>query len=334
MRRGLVLGKFLPYHAGHAFLIHTARAHVDELVVLVCAIASEPIPGPLRYEWVAKSHRDCRVVLVSEEVPQAPEDHPQFWSIWVDLIRRYAGSIDVVFTSESYGDQLARRMSAQHVCVDLLRREVPISGTLIRRDPMGTWQWIPPVVRPTFVQRVAILGAESTGKTTLAMQLAAAFSTTWVPEYGRAYCEDRDPRQLTLADFDSIARGQIDAEEAAAREADRVLICDTDLRTTATWSELIVGTQSSWLAQAAIERRYAHAILLVDDVPWVNDGTRVLRDQRGGHTTMLERHLRASGQAYTRVDGGFDERLAACKRIVERVLRSPVPPQFDVAASE
>lgn len=333
IRRGLVLGKFLPYHAGHAQLIATARAHVDELVVLVCALAREPIPGLVRHAWVAASHPDCHVVLVREEVPQAPEEHPDFWSIWADLIQRHAGAVDAVFTSEAYGDALARQINARHVCVDRARRVVPISATAIRRDPMGSWRWIPPVVRPSYVQRVAILGAESTGKTTMAQQLAATWHTAWVPEYGRAYCEGRDPRQLTVADFEAIARGQVDAEEAAARQADRVLICDTDIRTTATWSELVLGSRSPWLAQVAAARRYAHAILLLDDVPWVNDGTRVLREQRTHHTALLERALEASGQVYTRVGGGFDERRSTCVRIIEEVLRSPVPPEFHVAAS-
>ena len=69
MSRGLVLGKFLPYHAGHAHLIRTARAQVDELIVLVCSIEREPIPGALRYRWVRASHLDCQVVHVADEVP-------------------------------------------------------------------------------------------------------------------------------------------------------------------------------------------------------------------------------------------------------------------------
>lgn len=330
VRRGLVLGKFLPYHAGHAHLIRTARAQVDELVVLVCAIPREPIPGEVRSAWVAESHPDCRVVPVREEVPQTPEEHPDFWPIWSDLVRRYAGAVDVVFTSESYGDELARRLNARHVCVDLSRRTVPISGTAIRSDPIAHWEWIPSIVRPSYVHRVAIFGAESTGKTTLAMQLASRFQTAWVVEYGRGYCDDRDARKLTLDDFDAIARGQIEAEDNAARLANRVLICDTDIRTTATWSEIIRGTQSRWLAGVAAERKYAHAILLLDDVPWVDDGTRVLRDQRAHHTKLLESELRTSRQPFTCVGGTFDRRFTEAVSIVEAVLRSQVRPRFEV----
>ncbi len=330
MRRGLVLGKFSPYHAGHAHLIHTARAQVDELVVLVCSLETEPIPGQARFAWVSASHPDCRVVHVSEEVPQTPDAHPDFWPIWTDLIKRYAGRVDLVFTSEAYGEELAGRVGGQHVCVDPGRLKFPVSGTAIRNDPLAYWEYIPAVVRPSYAHRVALLGAESTGKTTLAQRLSSSFNTTWVPEFGRAYCEQqRDARELTLDDFDAIARGQIEDEEAAARSANRVLICDTDVRTTATWSDLIRGTRSAWLAREAAVREYSHVILMADDVPWVDDGSRVLQNQRAQHTALLEAELRSSGQSFTRVGGGFDERFEQARAVVSRVLRTPVKPRFD-----
>jgi NadR type nicotinamide-nucleotide adenylyltransferase len=329
VRRGLVLGKFLPYHAGHAHLIRTARAQVDELVVLVCSLESEPIPGRARLGWVSASHQDCRIVHVSEEVPQAPEEHPDFWPIWTDLIERYAGRVDVVFTSEAYGDTLATCLGARHISVDPGRLTFPVSGTAIRNDPVANWEYIPAVVRPSYAHRVALLGAESTGKTTLAIRLAERFGTTWVPEFGRAYCEQRDALELTLDDFDVIARGQIEAEDAAARLANRVLLCDTDVRTTATWSDLVRGTRSEWLARTAAVREYSHVILMADDVPWVDDGTRVLRDRRAQHTALLEAELRSSQQPFTRVGGGFEERFEQAAAVVGRVLRTPVKPRFE-----
>ena len=329
VRRGLVLGKFLPYHAGHAHLIRTARAQVDVLTVLVCSIARETIPGTTRFAWVAESHLDCRVVHVAEEVPQTPEDHPEFWPIWTDLVRRHAGGVDMVFTSEDYGDELARHLGARHVSVDLDRNTYPVSGTAIRRDPLAHWDYIPAVVRPSYVHRIAILGTESTGKTTLAEQLASAFRTVWVPEYGRAYCEGRDALALTRDDLDAIARGQIEAEESAARLANRVLVCDTDVRTTATWSDIIVGTRSAWLSRVAAEREYSHVLFLDCDVPWVDDGMRVLEDQRARHTALIEQELRVTNQAFTRIRGPFEQRFHKAAAVVEKVLRTPVRPRFD-----
>ena len=334
MLRGLVLGKFLPYHTGHAHLIRTAREQVDALTVLVCSIAREPIPGAIRFAWVSESHPDCRVVHVDEEVPQTPDEDPSFWPIWVDLVRRHAGPVDVVFTSETYGDELALRLGARHVCVDLARKGYPVSGTAIRQDPMANWDYIPPVVRPSYAHRVALLGTESTGKTTLAQELAEAFHTVWVPEFGRAYCDNRDALALTSDDMDAIARGQIEAEDAAARLANRVLICDTDIRTTATWGDIVVGSRSTWLSRVAADREYSHVLLLDDDVPWVADGTRVLRDQRARHTAMLAHELEATRQSFTRISGPFGGRFEKAAAVIERVLRMPVRPRFDLVGRD
>lgn len=325
LTRGLVLGKFLPYHAGHAHVIRTARAQVDELTVLVCSIRSESIPGPLRFRWVRDAHPDCRVLHVTEEVPQAPEDHPDFWPIWTDLIARHAGTVERVFTSETYGDELAARLGARHTCIDKARKAFPVSGTLIRNDPLTHWAFIPPTVRPYFVRRVAILGAESTGKSTLAASLARQFDTVHVPEFGRAYCEARSALDLALPDFEAIAHGQADWEEEHATRANRVLICDTELHTTATWSDMVIGTRPSWLTAAARARKYHLLLVLDDDVPWSDDGTRVFADRRSEHTLRLQAELETAGREFVMLSGSFEERELAAARLIAELLVAGTP---------
>ena len=293
---------------------------MDELVVLVCSVEREPIPGALRFRWVRDANPDCRVIHVAEEVPQTPDEDPDFWPIWTDLIRRHAGAVDVVFTSEEYGDELARRLGARHVCVDRLRLTVPVSGTAIREAPLRHWELIPPEVRPYYARRVALLGTESTGKTVLAGRLARRFETTMVEEFGRAYCETRPAMSLTLADLETIAWGQATLEDEAALQANRVLICDTDLHTTATWSDLVVGTRPTWLTAAARARRYDVVLLLDDDVPWIEDGTRVLGQRRAEHTQRLRDELDSAGRRYVLLSGGFAEREREAERLVSRLL--------------
>lgn len=319
--RGLVLGKFLPYHKGHEHLIRTARAQVDELIVLVCSLGGEPIPGALRFRWVRDTHPDCRVIHVAEEVPQEPSEHPEFWPIWTDLIRRHAGDVDIVCTSESYGDELGRRIGARHVAVDVARAAVPVSGTAVRADPMRNWRYIPRVVRPHYARRVALLGAESTGKSTLSDKLAERFQTVWVPEYGRPYCETIRPAlDLELGDLEAIAWGQATWEDEYAAQANRVLICDTELHTTATWCDVLLGVRPGWLDAAARARHYDLMLLLTPEVPWHDDGTRVLRDRRIEHTELLKRELDAAGRSYHVLSGGYEEREAKAAELVMAML--------------
>ena len=318
--RGLVLGKFLPYHLGHAHLIREARRQCDTLTVLVCSLPDDPIPGGERFQWVRRAHPDCTVVHVTDVVPQAPEESADFWPLWTALIAKHAGRVDRVFTSEAYGDELGRRIGAEHLCVDRDRRVVPVSGSALRADPVAHWRFVPREVKPWLVRRVALLGPESSGKTTLAERLAERFGVRWVPEYGREYCETRDARTLEPADFEAIVWGQASLEDAMAADGGPVLICDTELHTTCTWSEMILGTCDPWLVAAARARRYDAMLLLAPDVPWVADGTRVLELERVRHHHLIERELRDAGRAWEAIRGPFEARERAAIAAVERVL--------------
>lgn len=125
------------------------------------------------------------------------------------------------------------------------------------------------------VKRVCLHGPESVGKSMLAAELAAHFTTVFVPEYGRIYCEQHGT-DLNNADLLNIARGQAAMADAAVAQANQLLILDTDPLMTAVWSDLMLGTRDPWFA--AFED-YADLYLLLDiDLPWVDDGLRIYGD--------------------------------------------------------
>jgi len=323
--RGLVLGKFLPPHSGHVHLVETAAARVDELVVLVCSLAAEPIPGALRHAWMSELvPRGTRVLHVTDENPSFPEEHPAFWEIWTATVRRACPEpIDVVFTSEAYGDELARRLGARHVSVDPERRAFPVSGAALRADPMAHWAFLPECVRPWYVRRVVVTGPESVGKTTLARELAGRLDTAQVPEYGRRYVDARPAGLdgLSEADFREITRGQIEAEEAGARRANRVLVCDTDLGLTCLYAERYLGACPEWLAQEAVRRRYALHLLLAPDIPWVPDPQRDSPLARERDFELLRSRLVSGGRPFVEVRGDRGARLAIALEAVATVAR-------------
>jgi HTH-type transcriptional repressor of NAD biosynthesis genes len=204
---GLILGKFLPPHLGHQYLFDFARHYADRLTVLVCSLAREPIPGALRHAWAREMCPGAEVLHVTDENPSEPHQHPDFWNIWIDTVRkRLPSGPDYVFTSESYGDELARRLGARHVVVDRARELVPVTGTAIRARPLHYWRYLPACVRPHFVKRVCVFGPESTGKTTLCRDLAAHYQTARVSEYARGYL-DHKGAACTANDIPVIARG-------------------------------------------------------------------------------------------------------------------------------
>jgi NadR type nicotinamide-nucleotide adenylyltransferase len=136
----MVLGKFMPPHLGHVFLVEFAREYVKDLTVVVGTLKAEPIPGELRYGWMRELFPDVRVVHLTDENPQYPHEHPRFWDIWRDSLQRVLPvKPDYVFASEEYGAKLAEVLGAEFVPVDIARGAVPVSGTAIRNDPWTHW---------------------------------------------------------------------------------------------------------------------------------------------------------------------------------------------------
>ena len=126
---------------------------------------------------------------------------------------------------------------------------------------------------------MVLIGSESTGKTTLAADLAAAFGTVWVPEYGREHWEGKlargEPHFWRANEFADIARGQCERENAAARRANRVLVCDTDAFATRVWHHRYLDSWSPEVdAIVAVHRRPDLYLLTDIATPFVQDGTR------------------------------------------------------------
>ena len=315
MSHGLVLGKFLPPHRGHLYLVDFARSFADQLTVVVGSLEREPIPGAVRHRWMSELFPTCRVVHLTDENPQLPEEHPDFWQIWRNSLERVAERpIDYLFASEEYGQRLAQELGAQFIPTGGLRSHVPTSGTQIRANPWRHWDDLPALVRPYFVGRISIFGPESTGKTTLARRLAEHFSTVWVPEYARTWLEYRgEPR---LQDMQVIARGQAAAEEALAAQANRLLFCDTDPAATQLWSQVLFG-EVPWEGEP---RSYHLTLLLAPDVPWVEDPVRYLPQGGEAFFERCQALLRRLDRPFTVLSGSWEERFSAAVAAVEELL--------------
>ncbi len=323
MKRGMVLGKFLPPHLGHLYLGEFARQFVDDLTIVVGTLRAEPIPGQLRFHWMRELFPFDNVVHLDEELPQHPEEHPCFWEFWRDaLLRVLPAAPDYVFASESYGEPLARLFGAQFVAVDPARTIVSVSGTAIRANPMTYWNYLPRCVRPYFVRRVCVFGPESTGKTTLAANLARSFDTVWAPEYARVLIESQNGR-VESADMERIARGQAASEDALALNANRLLLCDTDLLTTHIWNDVLFQQESPWIRQAADSRDYDLYLLLDVDVPWIDDVVRYRPDDRATFFNRCRLELETRGRRFVEIRGDWNTRFTMARAAIEQLMTEP-----------
>jgi NadR type nicotinamide-nucleotide adenylyltransferase len=177
------------------------------------------------------------------------------------------------------------------------------------------------------VRRVCLLGAESTGKSTLARSLAQAYGTVWNPEYGRPYTEMGREREApwTSGEFTHIARIQCWYEDFLAAFADRVLFCDTDAFTTAVFHEVYLGTlPDAFPAEAA--RTYDLYIVCGLDVPWRHDAIREFAGERRRMHERFLAHAEASGSPWILVEGDPQTRLQRARTAVDALLGERPPP--------
>ncbi len=319
--RGLIVGKFYPPHRGHKHLIDSARAQVDELFVLCCGREGEVPEGKLRAEWLQEIHPDVRVLYIDDTYDA------QDSRVWAENSVRLLGRApDVVFTSEDYGDEFAQHLGCRHVQVDKERAAVSVSGTRVRADPLGCWEFLEPPVRGFYAARVCVVGAESTGKTTLSQDLARHFETVWVPEYGREYSERKLAAEggynFRSEEFAHIAARQCESEDEAARRANKILICDTDAFATSVWHRRYMGARSPEVEAIVARHRRPDLYILTDiDTPFEQDGTRDGEHVRGWmHETFVE-ELRARGRPYRPISGTREERLRQSIGYIKELLK-------------
>lgn len=308
-KHGLVIGKFYPPHRGHEYLIRSAAAHCAQVTVAALASSVESIPIDHRVAWLRDALADAANVRIIGGIDDVPIDYddPAIWLAHVAIMQQAVARadaafgacppVDAVFSSEAYGEELARHFAAQHHCVDIARNQVPISATRLRNDPVAHWAQLLPAARAALALRVVIVGAESTGTTTLANDLTAALRSrggSWaatqnVPEYGREFSAlrlaelqtqnpDAGPEDIVWhsESFSLIAAEQTRQEDVAARTGGPVLICDTDALATCIWHERYMGSPSPEVEAiaAAMPPRALYLLTDVVGVPFDDDGLR------------------------------------------------------------
>lgn len=317
-RRGFLLGKFMPPHAGHIALIDAARDLVDELTVLVCWLPDDPIAGERRLAWMRDLFPDCRVLGHGHVVPQAPEDSPDFWPIWREIVAvAHPEPIEYLFAGEEYGARLAQEVGGFFVPLGgrILSIDDALSGlsaSVVRANPAANWPMLPEPVRAHYRKRICLHGAESTGKSTLAGQLSQRLGMIAVGEYGRSHCEVHRG-DLTRDDLLLIGRAQQAMAAAAERWAGPHLLLDTDALMTAAWCEMLLGERPAELMEARKADLY---LLLEPDLPWVDDGTRFFSDPAERHrfARIAEQVLIDAEVPFVRISGSGNSRYEAALR--------------------
>jgi NadR type nicotinamide-nucleotide adenylyltransferase len=319
---GVTVGKFNPPHLGHLHLIRTGASRVDRLYVLLCDRPDQTVSVGRRFGWLSDAVPDNVTIIVT------PDDLPTASEPWAErAVSILPERPDVAFTSEPWGDEWAQLMGARHHLVDLDRTAFPVSGTELRANLADNFEMLVPAARAELARRIVVIGAESTGKSTLAEALAEATGSVWAPEHGRWYWEGRRhrPDQSWDSDeFSRIADAQHRLEHDLARQSTNgLVIADTDALVTAVWHERYLGSADPKLDELAESNVPDLYLLCADDFAWVQDGTRESSDQRSAMQRSIERRSAASGAPVVVLQGSHEQRLATALRALEPLRTFP-----------
>ncbi|MBK8291909.1 MAG: multifunctional transcriptional regulator/nicotinamide-nucleotide adenylyltransferase/ribosylnicotinamide kinase NadR [Flammeovirgaceae bacterium] len=320
MKRGLVIGKFMPLHYGHISLIEFAAAHCDELIVSMSYNAFDVISDELRFSWIIETFKDqpnIKVFSIVDDFDREDLSLNERTKIWADRMRQVYPPIDIIFSSEEYGIPFAKNLRAEHKSFDPERKLFPVSATRIRKKPFAYWKFIPKAVRPFFVKKICFYGPESTGKTFLAQKLATYYHTEFVPEVAREVVTSND---FTLEDIIKIGYMHVDRIKEKTRTANKILFCDTDAITTQIYCRHYLGSVPQVLFELEKEIIYDQYFLFDIDVPWVNDGMRDLGERRKELFDIFKRELETRNLPYLLVKGDYEERARFVTMEVEKML--------------
>ncbi len=317
MIRGLVVGKFYPPHLGHSHLIETALQQSDRLDVLVVDNPRYGIPAATRRNWLKTLHPKAYFHIIDDI---DDDDNSAHWATHTIELLGYAP--DIVFSSEDYGDTYAKYLGATHVAVDKPRHTFPVSGTVVRKDTVSQKDFLSGVVKEALAIRIVVIGAESTGTTTLTKALATHYRAAWVPEIGRYYTESLLPSRFRWEDRDflQIATMQQNYEATIAHKSGGLIFCDTNATATTLWQQRYMGHIGEEVAEVARQDIVNAYLLTGDEIPFEDDGTRDGEHIRHDMHNWFVDLVKESGKPFIILRGSPKERLQKATTFIDSLL--------------
>lgn len=253
--------------------METMLSEVDEAIAIIydCPEVT-PVPLNVRANWIRQLYPHVQVMEAWDgptEVGDAPEIKRKHEEYIINLLGNRR--ITHFYSSEFYGEHMSLALGAVNRLVDCDRKNVPISGTAIRNNPFCFREYLHPSIYRDLIANIVFLGAPSTGKTTIASQLAQEYNTLWMPEYGREYWEKHQVnRRLSLAQLVEIAEGHLEREDALLLKANSYLFTDTNAITTYLFSRYYHQTAAPQLIELANQAilRYDLVFVCDTDIPY------------------------------------------------------------------
>ncbi|WP_201594287.1 multifunctional transcriptional regulator/nicotinamide-nucleotide adenylyltransferase/ribosylnicotinamide kinase NadR [Psychrobacter fulvigenes] len=339
---GLMIGHFEPLHLGQMRSILDAAGQAKTLHIVITV---HPSPHPDftitlqdKARWLQMACADLPFTQIHTTDKVELPLHDNFDDVTIDVsasnakLQRLIEALSlptdtVLFVADNH--PLANSNVQEQLAMTVLTTPLlpEFDSYAIARDPISHWTAIHPQARSEYTKTIAIVGGESSGKTTLVHKLANYYGATFALEMGRLYvATDLGGREIGLqySDYGPIALNHAQAiREAAATATAPVTIIDTDFVTTQAFCEEYEGRTHPFVAACIDEFRLDHTIMLDNNTPWVDDGMRSLGtpDARGRfEQRLLDIFARHEIKPYMIDAPDYDERYKQALVIIDELI--------------
>ena len=368
----ICFGGYCPLHQGHMDVIMKAKKENDRCIVIVCGYDNEPRGWEInlnleeRYKLIRDFFKEDEQIFVDYindtkiGIDESMSDNN--WQVWQKEVRHILGNAWIYpseerkyeinwYVAEPYYKTCIERNNVlqeeygeyANVNIILVDKMNPVSGTLVRKNPVKYWNKITAPFKPYLCKNILVIGTASEGKSTLVRDISRYFDIPYAEEYGRTYMEQDKIKDtdLTYADFNAFLKGQLKrCDEERKNSKNGLFISDTDNTVTLMYAKAYVEDPDIFISEDDYNSLYEtakefnenykfkwdHIFIFPPSKDFVDDGSRYMKQ-----STFLERNKNFSklnklvNEFYpeiskTYLNGSFLENFNAVKNYINSLI--------------
>lgn len=318
---GICFGGYCPLHQGHMDVIMKAKKENDVCFLIVCGYENEPRSLEINLSLEERTNLIKKVFIGDEQIIVLPINDTELgidesmsdnnWKIWQEKVAelcfdkkhwrgKYIGNdvfkkeeCDITwYVSEPFYKECIEKNNILNANIKVLEKNNPISGTLIRSNPLKYWQKINREFKPFLCHNILVVGTASEGKTTLVRDISNYFDIPCAKEYGREYMEDLHITDvdLTYNEFNDFLIGQNKSYDVRYQSKNGLFISDTDNCITLMYANAYVDDPNICITKDDYDKLYEEAkklqaknklkwdkiFILPPNKNFIDDGTRYM----------------------------------------------------------